>query len=580
MTSSWILRPVLSIGVVIAALATAPAGFAQPASPALLDPVLPPLSAPKMKFYQSHPAEWTQLLANLPRRPAETPRGATHQSSSVTSRLTGGTWQDVTTAPFQGLCNPLLLSDGTVIVASCDTPDWYKLTPDINGNYADGTWSQIASLPVIGTKHYAPQYHSSAVLPDGRVIIMGGEYNGSNSGVWTNEGAVYNPVTNVWTAVNPPAGSSWTMIGDAESTMLPNGLYLQAACCAYPAADALLDPASMTWSNTGAPTAGGNYQDEQGYNLLPNGNVLTLDIWTNYPAGGATNAEQYNPATGVWTGAGNTPVSLVDPAQCGNWEIGPAVLRGDGTLVAFGGNTGCVAPTADPIAIYDTTSGTWTAGPNLPAICGRTANLSCTLPDAPGALLPNGNILFAASDKYGDHPTHFFEFTRGNFIKQVPDTLNYAGSSGAYYYNFLVLPNGQILSTDFSSIAEVFTETGRPESRWAPTITSAPAEIGSCQIYNLQGKQFSGVTQGAYYGDDVQGFTNFPIVRIVNQGTGHVFYARTFNFGAMTVKPGATSAVDVLIPGAIETGASTLSVIANGIASSPVNVTVETSGGC
>jgi len=38
--------------------------------------------------------------------------------------------------------------------------------------------------------------------------------------------------------------------------------------------------------------------------------------------------------------------------------------------------------------------------------------------------------------------------------------------------------------------------------------------------------------------------------------------------------------VDVLIPGAIETGASTLSVIANGIASSPVNVTVETSGGC
>jgi hypothetical protein len=36
----------------------------------------------------------------------------------------------------------------------------------------NGTWSQVAS-----PSGYSPLYHSSAVLPDGRVIIEGGEFN-------------------------------------------------------------------------------------------------------------------------------------------------------------------------------------------------------------------------------------------------------------------------------------------------------------------------------------------------------------------------------------------------------------------
>ena len=64
---------------------------------------------------------------------------------------------------------------------------WWKLTPDINGVYVNGTWTQIATLP----NGYAPDAYASAVLPDGRVIVEGGEYNGNNSTpVWTNQGAV------------------------------------------------------------------------------------------------------------------------------------------------------------------------------------------------------------------------------------------------------------------------------------------------------------------------------------------------------------------------------------------------------
>jgi hypothetical protein len=569
MAGSWKLR-VLSLGMFATLAVGVPESVAQ--SPDLQNVVLPPLSTARSQYFRSHPTEWTQFLSQLPRRPVGTPKPQT----PLKATFTGGTWQAVTSAPAGELCNPLLLTNGEVMIAECDTPNWYKLTPDITGNYANGTWTQIASLPVILGTQYQPQYHASAVLPDGRVIIMGGEYNGSNTEVWTKLGAIYNPVSNSWKAVSAPSG--WTQIGDSASVVLANGTFMLAGCCNNPAADVLFDAKTLTWTITGAPSAGGNYQDEQGYELLPSGNVLTIDVWTNYPGGGATNAEQYNPTAGTWSSAGNTPVSLVDPSKCGNWEIGPAVLRGNGTLVAFGGNSGCIAPTADPIAIYDATTDSWTAAPNVPTVC--PAKTACDLADAPAALLPDGNILYAASPGYGNNPTHFFEFTTGNFNKQVSDPLFFSSSAGAYFYNFLVLPSGQILSTDFSNIAEIYTPSGTPIASAAPFIGSVSTSLTACKTYKLSGQQLSGLSQGAAYGDDVQAATNYPIVKIVNSTTSHVFYGRTFNFTSLSVAPKTKSATYFILPGSVETGLSSLYAIANGIQSKPVSVAVANLGGC
>src|SRR5580698_2632782 len=172
MTNSRKHRAAAGFGVSIAAmLAAAGASHAESANPVTRGVVLPPLSVPRAQYFADHPAEWANFLAGLAQQPAAT--------TPLVRTTTGGTWQAVTKAPKAGLCNPELLTDGTVIVADCDTPSWYKLTPNASGNYADGTWTQIASLPVIGGTQYAPQYHASAVLPDGRVIINGGEYNGS-----------------------------------------------------------------------------------------------------------------------------------------------------------------------------------------------------------------------------------------------------------------------------------------------------------------------------------------------------------------------------------------------------------------
>ncbi len=494
----------------------------------------------------------------------------------------------VTTAPG-GLYNPLLLTDGTVIAQVLSSPvfggsAWYKLSPTNTGSYAGGTWSPIASLPVINGTQYGPVFHASAVLPDGRVIIQGGEYNVSctnNDETWTSLGAIYDPVANTWTAVSPPGGSGWTNtltpctstanggIGDAASIVLPNnGTFLLSASAANPAVDALLNASTLAYTSTGAPIDA--YQDEQGYTLLPTGNVLTVDVWA------PPHAEVYTPSTGVWTDVASTPVSLIDPTACGFFETGPAVTRPDGTTVAFGGNTGCTLQ-ADPTAIYTASSNTWISGPNVPASCGSGGITNCTLANAPAALLPNGNILFAASAGFGMMPTHFFEFTSANAINQVSDTVDFASSSSSYYYNFLVLPNGQILETDFSSTAEVYTPTAGGNSSWAPVISSlSSTTLAPGGTYQVAGVQLNGLSQGAAYGDDVQGATNYPIVRITNNSTGHVFYAKTSGFSNLSIAPNNASTASFKLPSSIETGASQLVVIANGIPSASVAVNVGT----
>ena len=151
--------------------------------------LLPHLSIPRAQYYASHPAEWNQLLQGLPR---VTP-GLPAASKPAAPSSFGGTWQALNNFLPQGdvVCNPLITHGWHRLGSSdCGTATWFKLTPDNTGSYLNGTWSQIASLPMINGTQYAPEFFASAVLPDGRVIIMGGEYN-NMMGDHTNLGAIY-----------------------------------------------------------------------------------------------------------------------------------------------------------------------------------------------------------------------------------------------------------------------------------------------------------------------------------------------------------------------------------------------------
>src|SRR3569623_845944 len=192
-------------------------------------------------------------------------KGATQHGGGVTA----GTWKTVATTPNISAGFSILLTDGSVMVQDLTNGggDWWKLAPDATGSYANGTWTQLPSMP----NGYAPLYFASAVLPDGRVVFIGGEYQAFQP-AWTTQGAVYDPVANTWTPLAPPAG--WTTIGDAQSIVLADGRYVLANCCTTDMA--VLDPATLTWTTiTNAGKA--DFFDEEGWTLLPNGTVLTVD---------------------------------------------------------------------------------------------------------------------------------------------------------------------------------------------------------------------------------------------------------------------------------------------------------------
>ncbi len=461
--------------------------------------------------------------------------------------------------------------------------------------------------------NYGPRFFGSQVLPDGRVEIIGGEYN-FFAEVETSQGAIYNPNFGAWRSVTPPLG--WTMLptggtGDSQSVVLNNGIYLQANCCDFPGGEptaALLNATNLTWTFTG------NFKfdsyNEEGWTLLPNGNVLTVDAYAPNlvrtcgsrppPLTGQNNSEIYNGISGDWTSVtSSVGVQLADctPAPLGqpqpSFELGPTLLRRDGTVIAFGGTTQGTAHTS----IFDSSTSTWTPGPDIPSVVDvvNPTPTPYTLADAPAALLPSGNVLFAASpSNWGAAsnlrfpcPTHFFEVAFGtNTITQVTDNpdgippntpcnpANKIPGLNSFQWNFLVLPTGQILAveTDTPNVW-VYNPSGNPNPAWAPVINTHPSVVSRGFTYQLTGTQFNGLSQGAAYGDDVQGDTDRPIVKIVNSGTGHVFYQRTSGY-TISLAPGAPSSTNFQVTGVIETGASTLFVIANGISSAGVAVTV------
>ena len=461
--------------------------------------------------------------------------------------FTAGTWTRVKAVGPSAAGHMLLLTDGSVLMINSDcsaTAKWFRLIPDHTGSYVNGKWVLAGAF----IPNYNPLYFASAVLPSGQVIVMGGEYDGCNS-VWTTKGAMYNPRGNKWITVAAPIG--WSTVGDASSVVLSNGKFMLANCCTTEQA-ILTGLSPITWTPTGLGKADEN--DEEGWTLLPDGNLLTVDAYVNAaccPMG----SEIYNSTTHTWSGGGSTTVNLVEPKSR---ELGPAVLRPDGTVFYAGATTNN--------AIYNTATGTWSSAKKF----GGTLDIA----DGPAALLPDGNVLLDASPGVFNNGSKFFEWD-GTTLNPVPGPPNAAVDS-SYVGSMLILPTGQILFTDFSSDVEIYTPAGGPCSGCAPTITSVASTLTHGHSNNvIKGTQFNGLSQGAAYGDDAQQATNYPLVRITD-ANGNVVYCRTHAFSTMGVATGAKLvSAQFDIPSTIALGNGSLVVVANGIASTPVAVTIN-----
>ena len=458
------------------------------------------------------------------------------------------TLKNLTHQPPDGAGIGFLLTDGRVLFQGNGLSDWYALTPDVNGSYLNGTWKKVGSLPA----GYAPDAFASAVLADGRVVIAGGEYN-NGPFTLTNLCAIYDPKTDTWANLLPPKFLPY--IGDSPSVVLPNGKFLLGDKVTKVMAE--LDPATLTW--TQVSSAGkSDFNAEEGWTLMPDQSILTFDVKN------APNSERYLTSAARWVTAGSTIVDLHSPSPFGclqygpngslcyfpPGEVGPAILRPDGTVFATG-STPSNSNTAHT-AIYtpgatQSAPGTWTVGPDFPI--GDEAG------DSFAALLTNGNVLVEGVSG------RLYEFN-GSVLTSGPFGFG----------SLIVLPTGEVIVGG----SQLYTTTGTYETAWAPVIKSVPRTVVRGTTYKISGTQFNGLSQAASFGDEFETATNYPMVRITNIATGHVFYAKTHDHSTMAVATASkmvSTSFDV--PSGAETGSSTLEVVANGIPSAPVNITVN-----
>ena len=88
----------------------------------------------------------------------------------------------------------------------------------------------------------------------------------------------------------------------------------------------------------------------------------------------------------------------------------------------------------------------------------------------------------------------------------------------------------------------------------------------------MTGTQLNGLDEGATYGDDSEMASNFPIVRLTDLNN-HVTFARTSEWSSTGVATGSTPVSTTFqLPAGDGPGVYYVSVIANGIASTPVLV--------
>jgi hypothetical protein len=355
-----------------------------------------------------------------------------------------------------------------------------------------------------------------------------------------------------------------------------------------------------------------DFNAEEGWTLLPDGSVLTIDV-KDHPR-----AERFlpnaKPSLTKWVNAGRTPSNLqasdtnsVKEIIFDNGkkiyyppgEVGPAILMPDGAVFAAGAVCGIpgtgpydcqVVTKVGHTAIFTNgLNSPWAAGPDFPN--GEGAG------DSYANLLPNGHVLvetnpagslndarsrFARIASHAIHPAigapgpvttpgwHFYEFDGVHLTYE--SAADFVGGQAST----LLLPTGEVMLNGQA----VYATTGTYPPAWAPTITKAPVDVALGGSYKLSGTRFNGLSQANAYGDESGVATNYPLARITNTETGHVVYARTHGFSSMGVATGAKIVSTLFdVPKTTELGASTLVVVANGIPSRPVTITVGAARG-
>jgi len=375
-----------------------------------------------------------------------------------------------------------LLQDGRVLIAggvneSCCSP---SDPPLASAEIYDPATPGLTSA---GNMTTGRSGHTATLLPDGRVLIVGGdssngtaEFYDPSTGKFTATGSLlmpqsgfnatllsngkvlitggadaelFDPSTGQFTSAGPYVASltGGFTTNATTSTLLPDGTVLFAG---EPAAQ-IYNPATATFSLSGSmyvsfsgSQVAPDYVDGQTATLLLNGTVLVAG-GANEDFGIFNSTELYNPASGAFVPA----ASMLSPR-----EDHTATLLPDGTVLMAGGlsehcdgNSCFFSGSESNMELYDPTKGTFSfAGYMLYPRVSHTATL-----------LNTGDVLIAGGDAWGGFDLNYgslaqVELYHPAFVSSPPALFSAAGGApgqGAVWH----ATTGQLASSQTPAVA-------------------------------------------------------------------------------------------------------------------------------
>ena len=238
----------------------------------------------------------------------------------------------------------------------------------------------------------------------------------------------------------------------------------------------IFNPTTGSWS-TGPTKVHNDESDEEAWIKLPDGSILTYDIFSSLQDG-VGEAERFIPTmnggAGGWVDASTGDLPLLSTTDEG-FELGAPVLLNDGRALFFGAN--------GQTAFYNSQTGVWAPGPHIPHFL--------TEGDAPSAMLPNGQVLISLSpvvngfnenDEVFPGPNYIYLFNPANnsFRNITPGQKVLNHVSNSFVQDFLVLPTGQIMVTDFQNKVAIYTPGGtRPRRLDQPCLELPTTAVAS-----------------------------------------------------------------------------------------------------
>ena len=238
--------------------------------------------------------------------------------------------------------------------------------PTVNPNR--GKWTKTGAL------NTPRACHTATLLPNGRVLVVGGVTNTLHPFVAPfsiSSAEIYNPSTATWTNAN----TMTTARAYHTATLLPNGMVLIAG-----GAD-INGPTNGTelfsngiWMLTGSMNVP---RERHTATLLRNGKVMVAGGTTNNNGQVTAIAELYDPSLGTWT--------LTGPMNIQRFNQTATLLPNGQVLVAGGGSHIDESGYLPSAELFDPSTGAWT----------MTDSMNYARNYHTATLLPDGQVLVA-----------------------------------------------------------------------------------------------------------------------------------------------------------------------------------------